>query len=388
MIPRVNGHDFSKTSIATPLERLRLIRHVLADEAETLASLSRQIGPEAVEAAQRIADCRGSVVVTGVGKAGWIGQKWVATLGSTGNRAHFLHPSEAVHGDLGRVGPDDLAIAISNSGRSEEVLRIAPFLASNCCGLIALTGSTHNPLAELADTVVSIGQVREADPLGLAPTTSTTAMLAVSDAIAMLASRLVGFAASDFARFHPGGSLGHKLAPVDRLMRPLAQCRIAPENGTVRETMVRSGIGARRTGAVMLVDDRGILTGLFTDSDLARLLEARRDDALDGPIADVMTRRFRRVIGGSLLVEAIEILKGKRISELPVVDDEGKPLGMLDITDVIAVTDIASPQQQQSPTDSQSPATRGALPRGAPPTDHDPSLGEPLRADSHRRRRA
>lgn len=388
MIPRVNGHDFSIDSIATPLERLRLIRHVLADEAQTLASLSRQIGPEAVEAAQRIACCRGSVVITGVGKAGWIGQKWVATLGSTGNRAHFLHPSEAVHGDLGRVGPDDLAIAISNSGRSEEVLRIAPFLASNCCGLIALTGSTHNPLAELADTVVSIGQVREADPLGLAPTTSTTAMLAVSDAIAMLASRLVGFAASDFARLHPGGSLGHKLAPVDRLMRPLAQCRIAPDNGTVRQTMVRSGIGARRTGAVMLVDDRGTLTGLFTDSDLARLLESRRDDALDGPIADVMTRRFRRVIGGSLLVEAIEILKGKRISELPVVDDDGKPLGMLDITDVIAVTDIASPQQQQSRTDSQNEATRGGSPHVAPSADHDPSLDEPLRADSRRRRRA
>lgn len=359
MIPRVNGHDFSTDSIATPLERLRLIRHVIADEAESLASLSRQIGPEAVEAAQRIADCRGSVVVTGVGKAGWIGQKWVATLGSTGNRAHFLHPSEAVHGDLGRVGPDDLAIAISNSGRSEEVLRIAPFLAGHCHGLIALTGSTHNPLAELADTVVSIGQLREADPLGLAPTTSTTAMLAVSDAIAMLASRLVGFGASDFARFHPGGSLGHKLAPVDRLMRPLAQCRIAPEHGTVRETMVRSGIGARRTGAVMLVDGRGILTGLFTDSDLARLLEARRDDALDGPIADVMTRQFRRVIGGSLLVEAIEILKGKRISELPVVDDEGKPLGMLDITDVIAVTEIASDNQNRSQSPSQQAAKLG-----------------------------
>lgn len=342
MILGVN--DLSGQTPLTPLERLRLIRQVVAVEAAALTRLASEIGPEAVDAAERIAACRGSIVVTGVGKAGWIGQKWVATLGSTGNRAHFLHPSEAVHGDLGRVGTDDLVVAISNSGRSEEVLRIAPYLANNTAGLIALTGTPRNPLAELADLVVAVGHNDEADPLGLAPTTSTTAILAVCDAIAMLASRLVGFAAHDFARLHPGGSLGQKLAPVDRLMRPLGQCRIAAAEGTVRETMVASGIGVRRTGAVMLVDREGTLVGLFTDSDLARLLEKRLDDSLDGPIRAVMTSRFRKVESGTLLVEAIEVLKGQRISELPVVDAHGKPIGLLDITDVLAVHEVAAAQ--------------------------------------------
>lgn len=340
MILGVN--DLSSETPSTPLERLRLVRQVLSIEAAALTRLASDIGPEAVDAAERIAACQGSVVVTGVGKAGWIGQKWVATLGSTGNRAHFLHPSEAVHGDLGRVGTDDLVVAISNSGRSEEVLRIAPYLANHSTGLIAITGSSRNPLADLADLVVDVGPHDEADPLGLAPTTSTTAILAVCDAIAMLASRLVGFASHDFARLHPGGSLGHKLAPVDRLMRPLKQCRIAAAEGTVRQTMVASGIGARRTGAVMLVDRQGLLVGLFTDSDLARLLEKRLDDSLDGPIAAVMTSRFRKVESGSLLVEAIEVLKDQRISELPVVDAQGKPIGLLDITDVLAVQEIAA----------------------------------------------
>jgi len=342
MILGVN--DLSSQTPVTPLERLRLVRQVLAIEAAALTRLASDIGPESVDAAERIAACQGSIVITGVGKAGWIGQKWVATLGSTGNRAHFLHPSEAVHGDLGRVGADDLVVAISNSGRSEEVLRIAPYLANHSTGLIAITGSTRNPLADLADLVVAVGHHDEADPLGLAPTTSTTAILAVCDAIAMLASRLVGFAAHDFARLHPGGSLGHKLAPVDRLMRPLSQCRIAAAEGTVRETMVASGIGVRRTGAVMLVDRQGLLAGLFTDSDLARLLEKRLDDSLDGPIGAVMTSRFRKVESGSLLVEAIEVLKDQRISELPVVDALGKPIGLLDITDVLAVQEIAATQ--------------------------------------------
>jgi len=334
---------------STPLEGLRTIREVVAVEAAALARVSQSLGGEAVEAAERIAACTGCIVVTGVGKAGWVGQKLVATLGSTGNRAHFLHPSEAIHGDLGRVGAEDLVLAISNSGRSEEVLRIAPHLRHHSAGLIALTGNRNNPLAEMADLVVPVGDHAEADPLGLAPTTSTTVMMAVGDAIAVWASRLVGFRSTDFARFHPGGSLGYKLAPVNRLMRPLDQCRTAAATATVRETMVATGRTGRRTGAVMLLDVAGRIVGLFTDSDLARLLESRREDLLDANIADVMTTRFTKVESGMLLVEAIEILRDRRISELPVVAADGRPLGLLDITDVISAVDIG----QTAPSDKK-----------------------------------
>ncbi len=320
-----------------PIDRLRFIRQVIADEGQALKKVAECLSAAAVEAAERTAACRGAVVVTGVGKAGLVGQKLVATLCSTGNRSHFLHPSEAIHGDLGRIGREDIVWAISNSGRSEEVLRIAPHLKEHSSGLIALTATADNPLARMADLVVPVGKHDEADPLGLAPTTSTTVMMAVGDAIALLASRLIGFVASDFARYHPGGSLGQKLAPVDRFMRPLAACRTAPASGTVRESMVITARNGRRTGAVMLLDENGRLTGIFTDSDLARLLETRRDSLLDGPVSAVMTQSVQRAVRGTLLGEAIEILATRRISELPVVDDEGHPVGLLDITDVISL---------------------------------------------------
>jgi arabinose-5-phosphate isomerase len=245
-----------------------------------------------------------------------------------------------------------LVIAISNSGRSEEVLRIAPHLRHHSAGLIAMTGNRNNPLAELADLVVPIGDHAEADPMGLAPTTSTTVMMAVGDAIAVWASRLVGFQSTDFAKFHPGGSLGHKLAPVNRLMRPLDQCRTASATATVRETMVATGREGRRTGAVMLLDVEGRIVGLFTDSDLARLLENRREDLLDANIADVMTTRFTKVQSGMLLVEAIEILRERRISELPVVDSGGRPLGLLDITDVISAVDVGEQSKKPAAEDN------------------------------------
>jgi len=320
-----------------PLDGLRFVRQVIADEAVALRKVAETLSPAAVEAAQRIADCRGCVVVTGIGKAGLVGQKLVATLSSTGNRAHFLHPSEAIHGDLGCLGVDDVVWAISNSGRSEELLRIAPHLREHSSGLIALTSTDDNPLARIADLVVTVGKHDEADPLGLAPTTTTTVMMAVGDAIALLASRMIGFVASDFARFHPGGSLGQKLAPVNRLMRGIEICRTAPASGTVRETMVATARDGRRSGAVMLLDTDGRLEGIFTDSDLARLLETRRDAMLDGPIADVMTRKVQQVQSGTLLMEAIEILASRHLSELPVVDEDGHPIGLLDITDVISL---------------------------------------------------
>ncbi|QDV61928.1 Arabinose 5-phosphate isomerase KpsF [Crateriforma conspicua] len=322
----------------TPLERLRCLRDTVLAESEALRRTAQTLSADAVRAAELTADCRGSVIVTGIGKAGWIGQKIAATLASVGTPAHFLHPSEAVHGDLGRVRKDDLVWAFSNSGRSEEVLAIAAHLRQYSHGLVAITADADNPLAAAADLVVTIGKHREACHNGLAPTCSTTAMLAVGDAIALLSSRIRRFTPQDFARFHPGGALGRKLTVVDDIMRDVAHCRIAPHDVPVRQAMVVAGLHGRRSGAVMLVDPADqTLSGIFTDSDLARLLESRREGELDRPVSELMTRCPTTIRSGSQLRDAIAILSQRRISELPVVDTTGRPIGLIDITDVVSL---------------------------------------------------
>lgn len=324
----------------TLLERLRLIREAISTEASALSQAAKTIGPSAVEAAELSAACTGSVVVTGVGKAGLVGQKLVATLASTGTPAHFLHPTEAIHGDLGRVRSTDLIWALSNSGRSEEVTNIASQLRRQGAGLVSFTADDDNPLAAAANCKVVFGRHSEACHHGLAPTSSTSVMMAVGDAVALLTSRLRQFTASDFARFHPGGALGRKLSNVGQLMRPLECCRISNQSVTIRECMVSCSISGRRSGAVMLTDDAGLLTGIFTDSDLARLLESRCEDALDGPIRAKMTMDPHCVAPETLLSDAIALLSQLRISELPVVDDDRKPVGIVDITDLITLGEM------------------------------------------------
>ena len=323
----------------TLIERLAIVRDIVAQEARSLAETSKKLSVESVRAAEMTAECQGNVVITGVGKAGLVGQKLVATLASTGTPAHFLHPTEAVHGDLGRVRENDLVWALSNSGRSSEVVQIASVLRRQSSGLIAFTAGEDNPLSAAADVTVCIGKHTEACPHGLAPTTSTTVMMAVGDAVALLASRLRSFTPQDFAKFHPGGALGQKLASVDQIMRPLSQCRVASQTITIREAMVSASQAGRRSGAVMLVDDQERLSGIFTDSDLARLLESRHEAALDEPIAERMTKGPTTVSAGKLLQDAVAIMSQKRISELPVVDHECRPVGLIDITDVVTLSD-------------------------------------------------
>jgi arabinose-5-phosphate isomerase len=321
----------------SPLAQLRLGREVLRVEGQTLLALADRLGEEFCHAAALVYSTRGSVIVSGMGKAGIIGQKTAATFASTGTRSHFLHPGEAIHGDLGRVHSDDVALVLSFSGQTEEVVRILPPLADLGVPVIAITGSIDSPLARRAVITIDLGSIREACPLGLAPTASTTAMLAIGDAMALVVSRMRGFSAGDFARYHPGGSLGRKLLRVEESMRPLAQCRVARVNETLRETLVQQSRPGRRTGAIMVVDDMGKLVGIFTDSDLARLLEANRDDAIDGPLTDVMTRDPANVTVGELLPTACDVLSRLKISELPVVDQAGKPVGLIDITDVVGL---------------------------------------------------
>ncbi|NND99617.1 MAG: KpsF/GutQ family sugar-phosphate isomerase [Pirellulaceae bacterium] len=326
---------------STLVDRLRSIRKFVSAEGDAIHAAAKNLSPNAVRAAEMTANCEGCVIVTGVGKAGLVGQKLVATLASTGTPAHFLHPAEAVHGDLGRVRSSDLVWAISNSGRSEEIVRIASHLREQADGLIAITANDDNPLAVASDCVVPIGKHEEACPNGLAPTSSTAVMMAVGDAIAMLASQLRRFSPQDFARFHPGGSLGRKLARVDQLMRPIETCRVASSQTTVRSAMVTSSKTGRRSGAVMLTDADGRLAGIFTDSDLARLLESRSDHALDESIQSRMTQEPTTTLAGDLLSDAIALMSHRKLSELPVVDDDRVPVGMLDITDVMSLTDSA-----------------------------------------------
>lgn len=317
-------------------EQLRLARDVLRAEGDALLSLASRLPEEFCDAVELLFACKGSVIVTGMGKAGLIGQKLAATLASTGTNSLFLHPGEAVHGDLGRVQQRDVVLALSFSGETEELVRLLPTLRQWQIPIVALTGNSRSSLANCATITLMLGPLSEACPLGLAPTTSTTAMLALGDALAMVVSRLRQFGPDDFARFHPGGNLGRKLARVDEVMRRLADCRIASHTQPVRDVLVTASKPGRRTGAIMLVNELGELTGVFTDSDLARLLESRNEAALDQPIHAVMTQAPTTVTTGSMMTLAVDLLVQKRISELPVVDDQGKPAGLIDITDVVA----------------------------------------------------
>jgi arabinose-5-phosphate isomerase len=308
------------------------------------------------------------VIVSGMGKAGLVGQKTTATLASTGTRAHFLHPAEAIHGDLGRVHSDDVVLMLSQSGETEEIVRLLPSLAELGVPLIAITARATSRLGRAADVVLSLGTLREACTLGLAPSTSTTAMIAVGDALALVVSRMKGFAAEDFARFHPGGSLGLQLSRVEEVMRPLQDCRVAADRLTVREVFVHLSRPGRRTGAIMLVDADGRLSGIFTDSDLARLFEANCDAAFDQPVRQVMTANPAKVEQGTRLPEAVEILRTKKISELPVVDEQNHPVGLIDITDVMSLlpAEKATPQSDRADQAAQSADSRDFRPATVP----------------------
>ncbi|MHB0957715.1 MAG: KpsF/GutQ family sugar-phosphate isomerase [Pirellulaceae bacterium] len=319
----------------TRFEQLRMGREIIRAEARALRALAARLDDLFCQAVEMVLACRGNLIVTGMGKAGLIGQKIAATLASTGTSAHFLHPGEAVHGDLGRIHPLDNVLALSMSGETHEVTRLIPCLTTMAIPLLAITGHPGSALGRAARVTLDLGPLREAGALGLAPSTSTTAMLALGDALALVVSRCRQFNAGDFARFHPGGSLGRKLAKVEEVMRPLNECRVAEQSRSVREVLVRVSRPGRRTGAIMLVDADLGLQGLFTDSDLARILEQNQDNALDLPIQQVMTRQPATVRVGTLLTEAIELLATRKISELPVVDAQGKPVGLIDITDVV-----------------------------------------------------
>lgn len=328
-----------ETSIvsASRVAQLREAREIISHEGQALLALARRLDTRFCDAVEMLAGCRGNTLVTGIGKAGLIGRKIAATLSSTGTRAHFVHPTEALHGDLGCIGPDDVWLMLSNSGETEEICRLLPLIADQRLSVIAITASDASTLGAAADVTIQLGRMVEAGVHGLAPTTSTAAMLAVGDALALVISQVRNFTPQQFAVFHPGGSLGRRLASVKDIMRAGDQVRIANESATIREVFVTLARPGRRTGAVMLVDADGRLSGLFTDSDLARLLEHHRDQQFDRPISEVMTNKPLTIGPDAILEEVLQLLGARHVSELPVVDAAGCPVGLIDITDLIGL---------------------------------------------------
>jgi arabinose-5-phosphate isomerase len=304
---------------------------VINVEAQVLASLS--FDDKFVQAVKLIAASTGRVVVSGVGKPGLIGEKISATMASTGTPSITLHPTEAVHGDLGRIASEDVLLALSNSGETEELLRVLPVVKEIGAKIIAVTASDENRLASFSDIVLSYGRLEEACPLGMAPSSTTTAMLAMGDALALTVSRFKNFSHEDFARFHPGGKLGLKLLKVKEVMRNDGRVPQLEADTPLSEVLVK--ITECRSGAAISVDKNGLLLGFFTDGDLRRCFEAGAENHMNSTLGQVMTKNPISINAGELVTAAIPLMKSKRINQLPVVDDGGKVLGLLDVQDFL-----------------------------------------------------
>jgi arabinose-5-phosphate isomerase len=286
---------------------IKYARNVLRSEMAAIKSLIPLINKNFQDAAKLILACKGRIVVTGMGKTGLIGQKISATLASTGTPSLFLHPAEAYHGDLGRVVKDDIVLALSNSGETEEVIRLIPTLKKIGVKIIVITCSKQSPLGKHSDLVLEMGRIPEACSLGLVPSASTTALLALGDALALTVFRNRGFSKEQFAFYHPGGDLG-------------------------RRALV--AITRGRAGAVSIVNNRGKLVGIFTDGDLRRHL-TEQAHILSEPIKKVMTKHPITARPEQLAAEVLRLLMDKKIDEIPVVDSKHTPIGMLDVQDLL-----------------------------------------------------
>lgn len=313
---------------------LALARDVLDIEANAVRALAEQLDGEFVAAVGLLLNCRGRVVVSGIGKSGHIARKIAATLASTGTPAFFVHPAEASHGDLGMVTKDDVFVAISNSGESEELVAILPLIKRLGAKLIAMTGRPASSLATLSDVHLNAGVAKEACPLNLAPTASTTAALALGDALAVAVLDARGFGSDDFARSHPGGALGRRLLTYVRdVMRTGDEVPAVPLDATLSDALFQ--ITAKRMGMTAVIDDANRVAGIFTDGDLRRVLE-RDGDFRRLPIVDVMTRHPRTIAPDHLAVEAVELMERHRINQMLVVDERGALIGALNMHDLFS----------------------------------------------------
>jgi arabinose-5-phosphate isomerase len=318
-------------------------REILKTEGRAIVDLADRLGEPFATAVEIVLDAtgerkKGRVVVTGMGKAGIIGQKISATLASTGTPSWSIHPAEAPHGDLGRITPDDVVLALSKSGETAEISRLLAHVKRFGARVISITCRGESTLGRYSDACIDLGDIAEACPLGLAPSTSTTVMLALGDALALTVLQRRGFTRDQFAAFHPGGALGQALIRVEEIMRTGDRNVTVPPKTTVLEVI--RAIGAvpnskGRAGAACVVDAEGFLIGFFTLGDLRRRLEEHQGELLAMPVSRVMTEKPRTITVGSLAVDAAKILSERRFDELPVVEADGRLAGLIDVQDLL-----------------------------------------------------
>lgn len=321
----------SSSAAAAPASVVKA-REVLEIEARAISDLIATLDAHFDRAVQLILNCRSRVVVSGMGKSGHIARKIASTMASTGTPAFFVHPAEASHGDLGMVTRDDVFVALSNSGESAELLAIVPLIKRQGAKLIALTGDPESSLARESDVHLYAGSRKEACPLNLAPTASTTAALALGDALAVALMEAKGFTRDEFARSHPGGTLGRKLLThVRDVMRTGEEVPSVPHGAMLMEALREVSRG--RLGMTAILDDDRHVVGIFTDGDLRRTLETGRE-LRSTPIVDVMTRNPRLIAPGKLAAEAVEIMERNKINQLLVVDEDQRLLGALNMHDL------------------------------------------------------
>jgi arabinose-5-phosphate isomerase len=328
-----------KTSHAPRLDVLDEVKKALTIEVEAIQGLSTKLGGEVERALDMLLDCQGKVIVSGMGKSGHVGKKFAATLASTGTPATFLHPAEAIHGDLGVIARNDIVIALSNSGTTEEVIRLLGPLRRIGVPLISMTGNPDSELAKRADINLDVSVAREACPLNLAPTASTTAALALGDALAVTLLKLRNFKAEDYALFHPGGNLGKKLmTTVADLMEPAKNTPIVSGNTAVKDVV--DEIREKNYGITMVVDDEGILQGAFSLGDLLRLHIADRSlSFMDHPVREHMAAEPRYITPDRLAAKALYHMETGNVRALFVVDEHKKPLGIIGIYEVLRAID-------------------------------------------------
>jgi len=305
-------------------------RRVILEEAEALKRLAENLDDSFKKAVDIILKTKGRVVLTGVGKSGLICKKIAATLSSTGTPAFFLHPADAVHGDLGMVRGDDTVIAVSNSGETEELLNVVPIIKSFGIPVIAVTNNPNSSLAKLADVTLLLHVEKEACPLGLAPTTSTTATLALGDAVAAVLMKLKGFTSSDFAKFHPGGKLGIRLSKVKDLMRTGKEIPMVSPDTALKDVIYE--ISSKKLGATLVLEE-GKLVGIITDGDLRRAFERGVDFSTKAE--EIMTRSPKTIREDVFAEKAIEVMERYKITVLPVINESGEVKGIIHLHDIL-----------------------------------------------------
>ena len=311
---------------------------VIEAEADAIISVKSVVDASFAGACEMIYKCSGSVILSGIGKAGIIGRKISSTLASTGTPSHFLHPAEAVHGDLGRLRKDDIVIILSYGGETDEVTRLINLVKQLDIKLISITGDGDSTLSRHSDVVLCMGKQTEAGPLGIAPSVSTACMLAIGDAVALTVMKARKFSVEDYVRFHPGGSLGAKLMTVEQSMmfRPGEKLPVVKTGDTIRELLEKTD-DVKRHGAVMVVDKSGKLAGIVTDADIRRLITKEGPSAFEFRAEDVMTAGCKKIRADALAAEATALFHKYRIDELPVVDGEDKPVGLIDVQDIVTI---------------------------------------------------